>query len=148
MCRDGDNGFPETSGQDPRGTTDQRTSPCLPRVVELFEARKPHETRHQRNRWHGQVGEVSKGSAKLYVQPITARKKILRSRGVHINVQEGERVKRANRSWTPAQPARYSAVLGEKELQSYLVNEIQEVTACRASTSRQAIEVIVPDDAW
>jgi DNA-directed RNA polymerase subunit beta' len=49
-------------------------------------------------------------------------------RGVHINVQEGERVKAGEPLMDgPRDPHDILAVLGEKELQKYLVNEIQEV---------------------
>jgi len=53
------------------------------------------ETRgHQRNRWHSEFGEVSKGQRKLYVQADNGTEKEYSvPRGVHINVQEGERVK-------------------------------------------------------
>jgi len=49
-------------------------------------------------------------------------------RGVHINVQEGERVRAGEPLMDgPRKPHDILAVLGEKELQKYLVNEIQEV---------------------
>jgi DNA-directed RNA polymerase subunit beta' len=49
-------------------------------------------------------------------------------RGVHINVQEGERVKAGEPLMDgPRNPHDILDVLGEKELQKYLVNEIQEV---------------------
>ena len=49
-------------------------------------------------------------------------------RGVHINVQEGERVKAGEALMDgPINPHDILNVLGEKELESYLVNEIQEV---------------------
>ena len=49
-------------------------------------------------------------------------------RGVHINVQDGERVKAGDPLMDgPRNPHDILAVLGERELQKYLVNEIQEV---------------------
>jgi DNA-directed RNA polymerase subunit beta' len=49
-------------------------------------------------------------------------------RGVHINVQEGEKVKAGEPLMDgPRNPHDILDVLGEKELQKYLVNEIQEV---------------------
>ena len=49
-------------------------------------------------------------------------------RGVHINVQESERVHAGDPLMDgPRNPHDIMAVLGEKELQKYLVNEIQEV---------------------
>ena len=49
-------------------------------------------------------------------------------RGVHVNVQEGDRVRAGEPLMDgPRNPHDILAVLGEKELQAYLVNEIQEV---------------------
>jgi hypothetical protein len=49
-------------------------------------------------------------------------------RGVHINVQEGERVRHGDPLMDgPRNPHDIMAVMGEKDLQKYLVNEIQEV---------------------
>ena len=66
-------------------------------------------------------------------------------RGVHINVQEGERVRAGEPLMDgPLNPHDILAVLGEKELQSYLVNEIQEVYRLQGVTiSDKHIEVIV-----
>jgi DNA-directed RNA polymerase subunit beta' len=48
-------------------------------------------------------------------------------RGVHVNVQEGDRVSAGEPLMDgPRNPHDILAVLGEKELQSYLVNEIQD----------------------
>ena len=49
-------------------------------------------------------------------------------RGVHVNVQEGDRLRAGEPLIDgPSNPHDILSVLGEKELQSYLVNEIQEV---------------------
>src|SRR2546430_16209981 len=49
-------------------------------------------------------------------------------RGVHINVQEGQRVRSGDPLMDgPRNPHDILHVLGETELQKYLVNEIQEV---------------------
>ena len=49
-------------------------------------------------------------------------------RGVHVNVQEGDRVRAGEPLMDgPSNPHDILSVLGEKELQKYLVNEIQEV---------------------
>jgi DNA-directed RNA polymerase subunit beta' len=59
-----------------------------------------------------------KGEAKEYLLP----------RGVHVSVQESERVKAGEPLMEgPRNPHDILAVLGEKELQKYLVDEIQEV---------------------
>src|SRR5207302_11102546 len=66
-------------------------------------------------------------------------------RGVHIYVQEGERVRAGEPLMDgPLNPHDILAVLGEKELQGYLVNEIQEVYRLQGVTiSDKHIEVIV-----
>ncbi len=115
----------------PRATTKTKDiTGGLPRVVELFEARKPRETAVIAE-IHGTVkyGEVSKGMRKLYVVGDDGvQKEYAIPRGVHINVQEGERVRSGDPLMDgPRNPHDILAVLGEKELQKYLVNEIQEV---------------------
>src|SRR5438067_7849 len=102
----------------------------LPRVVELFEARKPRETAIIAE-INGVVryGEVAKGMRKITITADDGEQKEYNiPRGVHINVQEGERVKAGDPLMDgPRNPHDILAVLGEKELQKYLVNEIQEV---------------------
>ena len=115
----------------PRATTKTKDiTGGLPRVVELFEARKPRETAIIAE-INGTVkyGEVTKGSRKLYiVGDDGVQKEYAIPRGVHINVQEGERVRSGDPLMDgPRNPHDILSVLGEKELQKYLVNEIQEV---------------------
>jgi DNA-directed RNA polymerase subunit beta' len=115
----------------PRATTKTKDiTGGLPRVVELFEARKPRETAVIAE-INGVVkyGEVSKGMRKLYIVGDDGiQKEYSIPRGVHINVQEGERVRSGDPLMDgPRNPHDILAVLGEKELQKYLVNEIQEV---------------------
>ncbi|HEY6989135.1 MAG TPA: DNA-directed RNA polymerase subunit beta' [Bryobacteraceae bacterium] len=115
----------------PRATTKTKDiTGGLPRVVELFEARKPRETAVIAE-INGTVkyGEVSKGMRKLYIAGDDGvQKEYSIPRGVHINVQEGERVRSGDPLMDgPRNPHDILAVLGEKELQKYLVNEIQEV---------------------
>jgi DNA-directed RNA polymerase subunit beta' len=115
----------------PRATTKTKDiTGGLPRVVELFEARKPRETAVIAE-INGLVkyGEVTKGMRKLYiVGDDGVQKEYSIPRGVHINVQEGERVRSGDPLMDgPRNPHDILAVLGEKELQKYLVNEIQEV---------------------
>jgi len=98
--------------------------------VELFEARKPRETAII-SEIDGVVrfGEVSKGQRKIYVigEDGEEREYSL-PRGTHINVQEGERVEAGDPLMDgPRNPHDILDVRGEKELQKYLVNEIQEV---------------------
>ncbi len=115
----------------PRATTKTKDiTGGLPRVVELFEARKPRETAIIAE-INGTVkyGEVSKGMRKLYIAGDDGvQKEYSLPRGVHINVQEGEKVRSGDPLMDgPRNPHDILAVLGEKELQKYLVNEIQEV---------------------
>src|ERR1022692_107331 len=149
MVQDGDTVFPgDVLAKIPRETTKTKDiTGGLPRVVELFEARKPHETAVI-SEIDGTVkfGEVSKGQRKLYVQADNGTEKEYSvPRGVHINVQEGERVKAGEPLMDgPLNPHDILAVLGEKELQSYLVNEIQEVYRLQGvNISDKHIEVIV-----
>jgi DNA-directed RNA polymerase subunit beta' len=115
----------------PRATTKTKDiTGGLPRVVELFEARKPRETAIIAE-INGIVryGEVAKGMRKISITADDGEQKDYNiPRGVHINVQEGERVKAGDPLMDgPRNPHDILAVLGEKELQKYLVNEIQEV---------------------
>src|SRR6185503_12339977 len=115
----------------PRETTKTKDiTGGLPRVVELFEARKPRETAVIAE-INGTVkyGEVTKGQRKIYVVgDDSEQREYSLPRGVHINVQEGERVKAGEPLMDgPRNPHDILDVLGEKELQKYLVNEIQEV---------------------
>src|SRR5947199_8501158 len=115
----------------PRETTKTKDiTGGLPRVVELFEARKPRETAIMAE-INGTVeyGEVSKGQRKIRVKGEDGEvKEYSLPRGVHIKVQEGEKIKAGEPLMDgPRDPHDILAVLGEKELQKYLVNEIQEV---------------------
>src|SRR3954462_5235319 len=115
----------------PRATTKTKDiTGGPPRVVELFEPRKPRETAIIAE-INGVVkyGEVTKGMRKLYISGDDGvQKEYSLPRGVHINVQEGERVRSGDPLMDgPRNPHDILAVLGEKELQKYLVNEIQEV---------------------
>ncbi len=115
----------------PRATTKTKDiTGGLPRVVELFEARKPRETAIIAE-INGAVkyGEVVKGQRKVIIRGDDGQEReYLIPRGVHINVQEGERVKAGDPLMDgPRNPHDILDVLGETELQKYLVNEVQEV---------------------
>jgi len=149
MVQDGDEVFPgDVLAKIPRETTKTKDiTGGLPRVVELFEARKPHEPAVM-SEIDGTVkfGEVSKGQRKISVVADNgAEKEYLVPRGVHINVQEGERVKAGEPLMDgPLNPHDILAIRGEKELQGYLVNEIQEVYRLQGvNISDKHIEVIV-----
>jgi DNA-directed RNA polymerase subunit beta' len=84
---------------------------------------------------------------KIYVESEDGRtqKEYSIARGVHINVQEGEHVRAGEPLMDgPRNPHDILAVLGEKELQAYLVNEIQEVYRLQGvNINDKHIEVIV-----
>ncbi len=149
MVQDGETVYPgDVLAKIPRETTKTKDiTGGLPRVVELFEARKPRETAVI-SEIDGTVkfGEISKGQRKIYVIADNGTQKEYNvPRGVHINVQEGERVRAGEPLMDgPLNPHDILAVLGEKELQKYLVDEIQEVYRLQGVTiNDKHIEVIV-----
>ena len=133
MVQDGDEVQPgDVLAKIPRETTKTKDiTGGLPRVVELFETRKPRDPAVI-SEIDGVVkyGEISKGLRKIYVESEDGRtqKEYSIIRGVHINVQEGEHVKAGEPLIDgPLNPHDLLAVLGEKYTQAYLVNAIQEV---------------------
>ncbi|MEW5740809.1 MAG: DNA-directed RNA polymerase subunit beta' [Myxococcota bacterium] len=121
----------------PRETTKTKDiTGGLPRVAELFEARKPKD--------HAIIAEIdgmvsfgkdTKGKRKLIITPEVngeprpdLQKEYLISKSKHITVHSGDRV-RAGESLMDgaANPHDILKVLGEKELARFLVDEIQEV---------------------
>jgi DNA-directed RNA polymerase subunit beta' len=115
----------------PRETTKTKDiTGGLPRVVELFEARKPKDPAVI-SEIDGIVkdGGVVKGQRKLIIIPDdgTEPREYALPRGVHVNVHEGERVRAGEQLMDgPSNPHDILRVLGEKELQKYLVNEFPE----------------------
>ena len=132
----------------PRETTKTKDiTGGLPRVVELFEARKPRETAVI-TEIDGIVkyGDITKGQRKIVVvNENGVEREYALPRGVHVNVQEGEHVRAGEPLMDgPRNPHDILAVLGEKELQAYLVNEIQEVYRLQGvNICDKHIEVIV-----
>ena len=134
----------------PRETTKTKDiTGGLPRVVELFEARKPRATAVI-SEIDGTVkhGGIVKGLRKIIIVPDEAGaepREYSLPRGVHINVQEGDRVHAGEPLMDgPSNPHDILGVLGEKALQSYLVNEIQEVYRLQGVTiNDKHIEVMV-----
>jgi len=115
----------------PRETTKTKDiTGGLPRVVELFEARKPKQPAVI-SEIDGVVkyGEISRGVRKIEVTADDGTlKEYAIPHGTHISVQEGERVKAGEPLMDgPLNPHDLLAVLGEKFTQAYLVNAIQEV---------------------
>jgi DNA-directed RNA polymerase subunit beta' len=132
----------------PRETTKTKDiTGGLPRVVELFEARSPKEpaiiseidgTVH--------LGEIQKGMRKVEVQSDSGEvREYLVPRTIHVNVQEGERVSAGDPLIDGAiNPHDILQVLGEMELQRYLVGKIQEVYRSQSvAINDKHIEVIV-----
>ncbi len=149
MVQDGDQVFPgDILAKIPRETT--RTKDItggLPRVVELFEARKPRDPAII-SKIDGVVrfGDVSKGQRKVYVTADNGQEEEYSvPRGVYVNVQEGERLRAGDPLIDgPRSPHDVLEVLGERAVQMYLVNEIQEVYRLQGVTiSDKHIETIV-----
>ncbi len=132
----------------PRETTKtQDITGGLPRVQELFEARVPKEPAII-SEIEGTIklGDIVKGMRKVLVESETGEvSEYLVPRSVHINVQEGERVEAGDPLIDgPINPHDILQVLGEKELQRYLVDKIQEVYRSQSVTiNDKHCEVIV-----
>jgi DNA-directed RNA polymerase subunit beta' len=132
----------------PRETTKTKDiTGGLPRVVELFEARRPKE-RAIITEIDGTIryGEIAKGMRKVIVGSDTGDvREYSIPRGVHINVQEAERVRAGEPLIDgPIDPHDILSVLGKEALQRYLVNEIQEVYRLQGvNINDKHIEVIV-----
>ena len=119
----------------------------LPRVVELFEARRPAETAMM-SEIDGTVkfGPIAKGKRKIIITGDDgAEREYDIPRGTHINVQEDDRVRAGEPLMDgPLNPHDILRVLGTGALQNYLVNEIQEVYRLQGvNINDKHIEVIV-----
>ena len=115
----------------PRETTKTKDiTGGLPRVAELFEARKPKEQAVV-SEIDGEVafGGFVKGMRKVTVDnKIGDIKEYFIPRGRHVNVHEGDWVRAGEPLMDgSANPHDILNVLGPRELQKYLVNEVQEV---------------------
>jgi len=139
----------------PRETTKtQDITGGLPRVAELFEARKPKD--------HAIIAEIdgevsfgkdTKGKRKVLITPFAPdgapladqAREYLIPKGKHIQVQPGDRVRAGEPLMDgPANPHDILRVKGEKELAAYLVNEIQQVYRLQGvAINDKHIEVIV-----
>jgi len=132
----------------PRETTKTKDiTGGLPRVAELFEARKPKE--------YAVITEIDgvasfgkdvKGKRKVVITPdIGDQREYLIPKGKHISVQEGDRVVAGEPLMGGAQnPHDLLAIKGEKELARYLVDEVQEVYRLQGvKINDKHIEIIV-----
>jgi DNA-directed RNA polymerase subunit beta' len=132
----------------PRETTKTKDiTGGLPRVVELFEARRPSETAVM-SEIDGtvQLGPIAKGKRKLIITGDDGEEREYDiPRGTHINVQESDRVRAGEALMDgPLNPHDILRVLGMSRLQEYLVNEIQEVYRLQGvNINDKHIEVIV-----
>jgi DNA-directed RNA polymerase subunit beta' len=132
----------------PRETTKTKDiTGGLPRVVELFEARKPRETAIM-SEIDGiiKLGPIAKGKRKIIVVGDDGEEREYDiPRGTHINVQEGDRVRAGEALMDgPLNPHDILRVLGMNRLQEYLTNEIQEVYRLQGvNINDKHIEVIV-----
>ncbi|HYK00514.1 MAG TPA: DNA-directed RNA polymerase subunit beta' [Thermoanaerobaculia bacterium] len=131
----------------PRETTKTKDiTGGLPRVVELFEARHPRD-KAVITEVDGTVhhGAIVKGMRRIIVETDEGtRHEYSVPRSVHVNVQEGERVRAGDPLIDgPIDPHDVLAVLGIKELQRYLVDKIQEVYRSQSvAINDKHIEVI------
>ena len=133
----------------PRETTKTKDiTGGLPRVQELFEARKPRETAVI-SEIDGtvKIGSIVKGLRKIIIVPDESAaepREYSLPRGVHVNVQDGDRVRAGDQLMDgPSNPHDILSVLGPKALQSYLVEEIQEVYRLQGVTiNDKHIEVV------
>jgi len=132
----------------PRETTKTKDiTGGLPRVAELFEARKPKEYAVI-SEIDGVVsyGKDSKGKRKIIVTPdVGEEKEYLIPKGKHVSVQEGDRVAAGEPLMDGVHnPHDILAIKGEKELARYLVDEVQEVYRLQGvKINDKHIEVIV-----
>jgi DNA-directed RNA polymerase subunit beta' len=149
VVQDGDRVYPgDTLVKIPRETTKTKDiTGGLPRVVELFEARSPKEPAII-SEIDGtvQLGEIQKGMRKVVVQSDSGDvREYMVPRSVHINVQNGERIRAGEPLIDgPINPHDILQVLGESDLQRYLVDKIQEVYRSQSvAINDKHIEVIV-----
>ena len=132
----------------PRETTKTKDiTGGLPRVAELFEARKPKEFAII-SEIDGTVsfGKDTKGKRKVVVTPeVGEPREYLIPKGKHISVHEGDSV-RAGEALMDGSPNPHDilTILGEKALAKYLVDEVQEIYRLQGvRINDKHIEVIV-----
>ncbi|HDH02045.1 MAG TPA: DNA-directed RNA polymerase subunit beta', partial [Nitrospirae bacterium] len=131
----------------PRETTKTKDiTGGLPRVAELFEARKPKE--------HAIVSEIDgivefknapKGQRIVVVKAGDTAKEYVIPKGKHVTVHEGDWVRAGEPLMDGAvNPHSILDILGPRELQAYLVDEVQKVYRLQGVTiNDKHIEIIV-----
>ena len=110
----------------------------LPRVAELFEARRPKDPATI-SEVDGVVrfGDIKRGKREIFVQPVDATGSLDEAQpaqlyevgaGKHLRVHEGDRVRAGDRlSEGPVNPHDILRIKGPRAVQEYLLNEVQEV---------------------
>jgi DNA-directed RNA polymerase subunit beta' len=132
----------------PRETTKTKDiTGGLPRVAELFEARRPKEnaTVAEVNGFVN-FGKTTKGKREIFVKPERGEPiKYIIPRGKHIVVHEGDYVNAGEPLMDgPVSPHDVLRILGIKALARYLVDEIQEVYQLQGvKINDKHIEIIV-----
>ncbi len=132
----------------PRETTKTKDiTGGLPRVAELFEARKPKEFAVV-SEIDGVVsfGKDTKGKRKVIVTPeVGEAREYLIPKGKHISAHEGDHVRAGEPLMDgSSNPHDILTILGEKALAKYLVDEVQEIYRLQGvRINDKHIEVIV-----
>src|SRR6266849_4325752 len=102
----------------------------LPRVAELFEARRPKDPATI-SEIDGTVrfGEIKRGKREIYVHPEDGEPQLYEvPAGKHLRVHEGDRVRAGDRlTEGPVNPHDILRIKGPRAVQEYLLNEVQEV---------------------
>ncbi len=120
----------------------------LPRVAELFEARKPKE-HAEIAKIDGivQIGGLVRGKRKVIVKDPESgeEEEHLVPRGKHIIVFDGDHVRKGDQiTEGPVVPHEILEILGPHELQEHLVNEVQEVYRLQGvEINDKHIEIII-----
>ncbi|MGB2697863.1 MAG: DNA-directed RNA polymerase subunit beta', partial [Candidatus Zixiibacteriota bacterium] len=118
----------------------------LPRVAELFEARKPKDPAVV-SEIDGEVefGKIIRGSTQIFVKGETEEKEYLIPHGKHLRVHSHDMVIAGDRLCEgPVNPHDILQIKGPNAVQEYLVNEIQEVYRLQGvKINDRHIEVIV-----
>jgi DNA-directed RNA polymerase subunit beta' len=102
----------------------------LPRIAELFEARKPKEPAVITEA-DGSVrfGDIKRGKREVIIIPETGNERVYEIPvGKHLRVHEGDYVRAGDRlSEGPVNPHDVLRIKGPRAVQEYLLNEVQEV---------------------
>ncbi len=102
----------------------------LPRVAELFEARRPKDPATIAEiDGTVQFGEIKRGKREIYVRPAQGESQLYEvPAGKHLRVHEGDKVRAGDRlTEGPVNPHDILQIKGPRAVQEYLLNEVQEV---------------------